>query len=143
MPGCVLRVASKPSQVEELVRVFGLTATTVFKEGQPKAPGRTVLNQSSGFNVVVSIADDIELQARDAVRFLTHHARGVGLLRRHAAFVGMSLDFGLYDRASRDVPWPSYHLPRDLVALAGQHGIELDLSFYGAAPERNPEQRLH
>jgi hypothetical protein len=137
MPGCVLRVASKTSQVDDLVRVSDLTPAAVFKKGHPKAPGSAVMSRTSGFNIVVSVADGLGPQARDAVRFLTHHSRGLGRLRRHAAFVGMALDFGLYDRATHDRPWPSYRLPADLVALAGKQGIELQLSFYGTEPERS------
>jgi hypothetical protein len=143
MPGCVLRVASKTVQVEDLVRASGLTPTAVHKKGHPKVPGSEMICRASGFNVTVSIAEGIGPQARDAVQFLTHHVRRLGRLRRHAAFAGMTLDFGLYDRASRDRPWPPYRVPGDLVALAGKHGIGLELSFYGAEPERNPEQRLH
>jgi hypothetical protein len=44
----------------------------------------------------------------------------------------MTLDFGIYDRATKEKPWPSYHLPAALVELAGKHGIEIELSFYGS-----------
>jgi hypothetical protein len=49
-----------------------------------------------------------------------------------------ALDFGLYERASRDRPWPSYRLPADLVEVAGKHAIELELSFYGTEPKQRP-----
>lgn len=143
MPGCVLRVASSTSNVEDLVRVSGLTPVAVFKKGSPRFPGSEVMSRTSGFNVVVSVAEGLPPQVRDAVRFLTRHARGLGRLRRHATFVGMHLDFGLYDRASPDRPWPSYRVPAGLVALLGKHGMELELSFYGSAPERNSESGLH
>ena len=136
MPGCVLRVASRTSQVDDLVRVSGLTPAAVFEKGHPKAAGSSLLSRTSGFNVVVSTRDGLGPQSRDAVRFLGHHARGLGRLRRHSAFRNMRLDFGLYDRRSRDLPWPTYRLPAHLVALAGQHDIELELSFYGPEQER-------
>jgi len=104
MPGCVLRIESKTSAVDDLVRVSGSTPCAVFRKGEPKVPGSTVMSRTSGFNVVVSDADGIAAQARDASRFLTHHAQGLGRLRRHAAFVSMSLDFGLYYLASPEVP---------------------------------------
>jgi len=142
MPGCVLRVASSTAKVEDLVRVSGLTPVTVFKKGHPKALGSAVMSRTSGFNVVVSAAEVLQSQVRDAVRFLTRHARGLRRLRRHATFVGMSLDFGLSDRASPDRPWPSYRVSAELVALLGKHGMELELSFYGRARERNSERGL-
>ena len=66
MPGCVLRVASRTTQVDDLVRVSGFTPTAVYMKGQPKAAGSTVMSPTSGFNVVVSIAEGLELQTRDA-----------------------------------------------------------------------------
>ena len=143
MPGCVLGVAAKTSQVEDLVRVSGFTPVAVFTKGQPKVPGSAVMSRTTGFNVVVSIAEGLEPQARDAVQFLTHHGQGVERLRRHVVFDAMTLDFGLHDCASPDRPWPSYKLPADLVALSGRHGIELALSFYEPVSESIAEQRLH
>jgi hypothetical protein len=43
----------------------------------------------------------------------------------------MVLDFAVYDRATVERPWPSYWLPATLIVLAGKHGIEIHLSFYG------------
>jgi len=43
----------------------------------------------------------------------------------------MVLDFAVYDRATVERPWPSYWLPATLNVLAGKHGIEILLSFYG------------
>lgn len=136
MPGCVLRVRSKTSRVEELVQASGLKAIVIHKKGQPRVPGASTLSRSSGFNVNVSNADGIlERQTRDAVRFLKNHARGLARMRRCRAFGGMILDFGVYDRATDDQPWPSYRLPMSLVELAGKHGVELELSFYGVEPK--------
>ena len=133
MPGCVLRVGSKSLRVERLVRASGLRPIAIHKKGRPRVPGGVTLCRASGFNVDVSVVDgDVKRQARDAIRFLTRHARGLARLRRCSHFDGMVLDFGLYYRATPDRPWPSYRLPAALVALAGKHGIEIELSFYGA-----------
>ena len=84
------------------------------------------------FNVDVRRVDGIlEKQVQDAVRFLKRHGRGLARLRRSKAFGGMTLDFGVYDRKSADKPWPTYRLPAPLIELAGNHGIEIELSFYG------------
>jgi hypothetical protein len=133
MPGCVLRVGSKTTNVEPLLKTCGLQPIVVFRKGHPRAPGSTLLSQRSGFNVDVSPADgDLERQVRDAIRFLKRHAAGMSRLRRHARFGGMTLDFGVYDRTTEQRPWPSYHLPASLIELAGKHGIEINLSFYGS-----------
>jgi hypothetical protein len=135
MPGCVLRVRSKTTRVEPLVKASGLQPIIIHRKGHPRVPGATALSPSSGFNVDVSRADGIlEKQARDAVRFLKRHGSGLARLRRCKAFGGMVLDFAVYDRATVERPWPSYRLPATLIVLAGKHGIEIHLSFYGVQP---------
>jgi hypothetical protein len=137
MPGCVLRVRSKTSKVEDLVRASALQPIVIHKKGHPRVPGGTSLSPSSGFNVDVSHADGVlEKQTRDAVRFLRRHARGLARLLRCKAFGGMTLDFAVYDRTTADRPWPSYRFPAHLIELAGKHGIELELSFYGSEPKK-------
>ena len=132
MPGCVLRVGSKTTEVELLIRASGLKPIAVFRRGQPRAPGSTHLNRQSGFNVAVSKADGaLEKQAQDATRFLRRHAAGLSRLRRREKCRPMTLDFGVYYRATKERPWPSYRFPAALIELAGKHGIEIELSFYG------------
>jgi hypothetical protein len=116
-----------------LVKASGLRPIIIHRKGQPRVPGGTRLSPSSGFNVDVSRSDaGIERQARDAIRFLRRHHAGLRRLRRCKNFNGMTLDFGLYDRTTEQMPWPSYHVPATLVELAGKHGIDIVLSFYGA-----------
>src|SRR5262249_17863476 len=130
--GCILRVGSRTARVEGLIKTSGLRPVAIFKKGHARVPGGSSVCRSSGFNVEVSRADGvIEKQVQDTIRFLKRHARGLTRLRRCRAFGGMTLDFGLYDRATADRPSPSYRLSRALVALAGRLGIEIHLSFYG------------
>src|SRR5215475_7659803 len=115
MPGCVLRVGSKTRDMELLIRVSRLTPIAVFRRGHPRAPGSTRLNRQSGFNVDVSKADaPLEKQAQEATRFLKRHTAGLTRLRRNKKCGGMTLDFGIYDRATKGRPWPSYRLPAAL-----------------------------
>lgn len=133
MPGCVLRIGSKTTKVEVLIKASGLQPTVIHRKGQPRVPGGTRVSLGSEFNVEVSNADGtIEKQARDAIRFLKRHAGRLGRLRQHKDFGGMTLDFGLWNRATEDRPWPSYRLPASLIELAGRNGIEIELSFYGS-----------
>jgi len=131
MPGCVLRVGSKTTDVELLIESSGLKPIALFRKGRPRVPGSTQLNRRSGFNVDVSKADAIEKQAQDATRFLRRHSAGLTRLQRNKKSDGMTLDFGVYDRSTKERPWPSYRLPVALIELAGKHGIEIELSFYG------------
>jgi hypothetical protein len=136
MPGCVLRIGSKRRDVEALVSASGLKPIVIHRKGFPRIPGGTALSPSSGFNVDVSRADgNVEKQFRDAIRFLKRHEPGLARLRRSKVCAGMTLDFGLYDRATVETPWPSYRLPATLIQIAGKYGIGIDLSFYGSKPK--------
>jgi hypothetical protein len=137
MPGCVLRIASKTSNVEALVKTSGFRPIVVYRKGLPRVPGGTSLHRVSGFNVDVCGDGLIEQQASVAVGFLKHHARALARLRRDRRFGGMELDFGLYDCKTPSRPWPSYRLPAALIQLAGKHRIEIVLSFYSTPKERN------
>src|SRR6266566_4003971 len=117
MPGCVLRIQSKTLKVETLVEASGLQPIVIHRKGHPRVPGSVHLSSEFGFNVDVSRADgSLEKQARDVIRFLRRHASELGRLLRYKSFGGMTLDFGLYDRATEDKPWPSYRLPAALIA---------------------------
>ena len=130
MPGCVLRVESKTTNVEPLLTTSGLQPIVVFRKRHPRAPGSTHLNRRSGFNVDVSRADgDLDQQVRDAIGFLKRHAVGLSRLRREQRFGGMTLDFGVYTRTTEQRPWPSYRISASLIELAGKHGIEIELSL--------------
>jgi hypothetical protein len=131
MPGCVLRVGSKTTDVELLIKASRLKPIALFRKGHPRVPGSTRLNRESGFNVDVSKADAFEKQAQDATRFLKRYAAGLTRLRSNKKSGGMTLDFGVYDRATKERPWASYRLPAALIELAGKHGIEIELPFYG------------
>jgi hypothetical protein len=137
MPGCVLRIQSKTTKVEVLIKASGLQPTAIHRKGQPRVSGGTRVSLGSGFNVTVSSADGtLEKQARDAIRFLKRHAGRLGSMRRCRTFGGMTLDFGLWNRATEDSPWPSYRLPATLIELAGKHRIEIALSFYGSESDK-------
>ena len=140
MPGCVLRVESATTDVEPLITASGLHPIVIHRRGQPKVPGTKILSRTPGFNIEVSSsAGGIENQARDAVRFLKRHESALRQLRHCRSFKAMTLDFGLYDRATAKWPWPSYRLPRSLIQLASKHGIEIELSFYGRR-RRHPDR---
>ena len=130
MPGCVLRIVSKTSNVEALVKTSGFQPLVVYRKGLPRAPGGTSVRRVSGFNVDVCGDGPIEQQASAAVAFLKHHGRALARLRRDRRLAGLQLDFGLYDRKTPSRPWPSYRLPAALIQLAGKHRIEIVLSFY-------------
>lgn len=87
------------------------------------------MNTTSGFNVVVSDAEFSEFtrQVEDTIAFLTTHR---GELERLGAAPGIEelwLDFGI---ERRDVMLQCDQFPPELIRLAGQLGMGIELSQY-------------
>jgi hypothetical protein len=133
MPGCVLRAFSSTPKVRKFLAATTLRPSAVYFRGEARSPGKNLLTKKSGFNVEITSSDlgaSIKKQGLAATRFLRKHERE--LRRLHAAkFEAIVLDFGLYDRANDERPWPTYTLPRALVEMAGKYGLIIELSFYG------------
>nr|WP_315485419.1 hypothetical protein [uncultured Undibacterium sp.] len=88
--------------------------------------------QTSGFNIIMSGShgESIEKLVRQTLVFLHEHRMDM-LLLKSMKFKISTIDFGLYDLSTEDRPWPSYRLPASLIAIAGELGFEIVLSFYG------------
>ena len=132
MPSCVLRVAGATSKVREFCEKSRLEPLRVFWKGKPVNPSSNRISTVSGFNIELSAADGLALQAAQASRFIRKHKADF-MLVKSLGFRAVSIDFGLYDLATEDRPWPSYSVPAPLISLASEIGASIELSFYGAA----------
>lgn len=136
---CVLRVAGREFDVDAYIKRGALVPSAVYRRGEARFPTlpRARTNSRSGFNVVVSRKpfSDFDGQVRDAVTFLGKQRRAIQALRRRDGVDGASLDFGVERRADAAVQCQAF--PEDLVRLAGELGLGLELSFY-PEPEAAP-----
>jgi len=132
MLGCVLRIGGERFSADSFVATSSLVPIAVFRKGESKA-GTKRLAKSDGVNIDVSRADGASLpeQIDDAMKFLRLHEAELTRLRDDLGRDAMALDFGLWDKATDDRPWSRYSLPSELLRLAGELGIEIELSFYG------------
>jgi len=134
MPSCILRVCGSTAKVRKFLTNSSIEPVQVFWKGEPRtSQGRSIV-KASGFNIVLSSAEGIEAQAAQAVRFIRKHKDDIFLIKS-LGFSSAAIDFGLYDLASDNRPWPSYRLPSHLVQLASDLGCGIELSFYGAPPD--------
>jgi hypothetical protein len=133
MPGCILRVQGSTAKVRQFLAGSRLRPARIYFKGDPGFPKSRGPSKSSGFNLALSrtnLGSSSLKQCMTAVAFIRRHRKEFQRLRK-AQFKHAVLDFGLYDRASKKYPWPSYTLSRQLVALAGEFGFDIVLSFYG------------
>ena len=135
---CVLRVAGRSFDVDAYIRRGKLVPSGVYRRGEARFPTlpRARKSPESGFHIVVSKKDfdDLGGQVRDAVAFLGHHRRAIRALRGRKGVETAALSFGVERRPEAVVQAEVF--PEDLVRLAGQLGLALELSLY---PE--PEAR--
>jgi hypothetical protein len=110
-----------------------LRPSAVYFRGEPHLIKSRGLLKTSGFNVPITssdLGDSSWKQCLAAASFLRRHRAELKRLRRFG-FKRAVLDFGLHDRATKKHPWPSYALSRQLIALAGEYRLDIELSFYG------------
>ena len=135
MPGCVLRVHGSTSNVRAFLAKSRLGPSKVYFRGDPNILKRRGPLKYSGFNVPLTserLGSSSCKQSLGAAAFLSRHRAELKRLSKFGLTKAV-LDFGLWDRATEKYPWPTYPLSRKLVALAGEFGFAIELSFYGPA----------
>jgi hypothetical protein len=126
----MLRVSGSTAKVRKFLATSSVKPARVFWKGDPGFPRSRGPIKTSGFNIELSGAEGLPAQATQAVKFLRKHKNDV-LLIKELGFSSATVDFGLYDLATKDQPWPSYRLPITIIQLASELGCSIELSFYG------------
>lgn len=134
MPSCMLRVSGSTAKVRKFLATSSIQPIRVYWKGEPGFPKSRGPVKASGFNIELAGADCIAAQVLQATKFIRKHKQDL-LLIKSLGFSAATIDFGLYDLATEDRPWPTYRIPRSLVELACEIGCSIELSFYGAPPE--------
>ena len=130
MPSCILRISGSTAKVRKFLAASSIQPIRVFWKGEPHTLKSRGPIKTSGFNIRLSDAEGLPAQVTQTVRFIRKHKSDL-LLIRNLGFSSGTIDFGLYDMATEDRPWPSYRLPPAIIQLAGELGCSIDLSFYG------------
>lgn len=127
MPNCVFHATGENFAVDGFLAVVQAKPYQVFRRGESFGKkGR--IREHSGFSLDVSDSDDeLSQDVEDAIQFLKkNHA----LLSKLADWPGVTdrrLDFGCYCKG-----WflQSEYLPPELLKLAGELNIGIELSLY-------------
>ena len=127
METCVLRATGDSFQPEVFLRESTFQPCNVFHKGERKAESRTW--ETSGLTVVVSEgSDDFAQQATDAIKFLKSNRAELLRLKESSGLESISLDFGV----TRGIGFlQSHFFPSELVRLAGELEMALEVSVYG------------
>jgi hypothetical protein len=128
MAGCVLRASGDDFQPETFLQGSSLSPCKVFRKGDRKSESRSW--DTSGITVVVSEAsDDFAQQVADAIEFIKSNRAEMLRLQDSAGLEGMSLDFGVNRRKGF---LQSHLFPPELIRLASELSLALEVSIYGA-----------
>ncbi len=134
MPSCTLRVSGSTAKVRKFLAASSIQPARVFWKGELGTLKSRGPIKTSGFNIELSGAEGLLAQATQAAKFIRKHKDDI-LLIKSLGFSSAAIDFGLYDLATDDRPWPSYRLPVAIIQLAGELGCNIELSFYGVSSD--------
>jgi hypothetical protein len=132
----MLRVSGSTAKVRKFLAASSVQPARIFWKGDPGLPKSRGPIKTSGFNIEMSAAEGLPAQATQAAKFIRKHKDDLVLIKG-LGFSSATVDFGLYDLATDDQPWPSYRVPLTFVQLASEIGCNIELSFYGA-PSQAP-----
>lgn len=126
--GCVLRVGGKTFPVDDFLAGTALKPCKVWHVGELRLPKTKPPYTDSGFNLVTSDANDLPLLVTDTIAFLTTHRQEMLHLVKTPGLEYLILDFGI---ARHDVLAQYDRFPVELIRLAAEFGMSIELSHYG------------
>jgi hypothetical protein len=136
--GCVLKAEGTNFLVDAFLEESALSATArVFRKGEPEFPrtqpnGRVFELSSVAIRVSDGGFDNLRELVSDTIAFLKHNNDELQKLCRFAGVEYIYLDFGVRYGGE---PVECYHLPPELLHLASNLGMGVELSLYDMAPD--------
>jgi len=129
---CVLHVSSNSSSFRAFLGQTTLPVYQSHEKGDICSRGKRTAYEDYGFSCTVSAREwrDLAGQIEDAMRFLNTHGEQLGLLRQTHSIDDMRFDFPYECRLGPSVVTQCDYLPPDLLSLASQHSIGIELSMY-------------
>ena len=141
---CMLRISGPNLDIDSLIQHIALEPETVCRKGEPKFGSRPNGNkhQKSGADYLVSDAEfeDFEGQQSDAVEYLKLHETEIKAILSFSGVEGVVLDFGI---SRREVAVQCDYFPPELIKLAGELGLGIELSQYPLSDELDGSEQSH
>lgn len=135
---CMLRIEGRALNIDAFLERSPFEPSRVFRRGV-KEYSTGPANRGSGVNFVISgrKRSDFRGQVRETIGFLTDCMREVKRVRRYPGVEGAVLDFGVEWKAEAAIQWS--HLPEELVRLAAQAGLALEVTVYPTGEHSRPQ----
>jgi hypothetical protein len=127
----MIRAEGVEFDVDAFLATSSLKPTRVFRKDEPVSARRPdgPRNASTRFNVSASDAgfDEFPRQIDEATVFLRDYGSEIERLVSYPGVASVGLDFGVF---WRDVPIHCDYLPVELLRLAGELGLDIEISHY-------------
>lgn len=126
---CVLRASGPQFDPESFLRESTLRPCNVFLRGNRRS--ESSVWETSGITVPTSEAemDDFGKQVEESIDFLRSNREELLRLKTFEGVEDLRLDFGV---SRRKTIGQYQFLPSELVTLAGELGLGLEISIYGS-----------
>jgi hypothetical protein len=134
--GAVLRVRGDDFDVDDLLRKISLSVCHVERKGQPRFSPRSRIADCTGFNASTSEASERDLpkQVEDTIKYLRLNESDLKNVMSFPGVTDAEIDFAVECRLnSTDIFAQNDYLPPELLALAGNLGIGINLTLYPAS----------
>lgn len=131
MAGCVLRVEGSSFDVDRFMAGSKLSPCKIWHVGE-KAGKTRPASVTAGIHVVTSNADDLPTQIEQTLEFLRRRRDELLRLRDEKGVDDLLLDFSVLDR---DVAAQYDRFPAELVRVASDYGMAIEISRYRAGGE--------
>lgn len=126
--GCILRVSTDDVAIDDLLSSIKVASYRIDRKGEPIFRSERV-RKKSGFHILTHGTSELNLQSQivETIAFLRTHAKDLASIMSFPGVTGAELDIAII---RRDVVVQGEYLPSELLSLAGNLGIGINISLY-------------
>jgi len=134
---CVFRVVGDDLQVDALLEKLKMEPYRLWRKGEPRnwrnPEGKKSECSGACFTASEAEMTDFATQTSDAIEFLKKHQKDIAIIASFPGVEEAALDFGI--ELKKDTLNCDY-LPPELLRLAGNGNVAIELSHYSPTEER-------
>lgn len=143
---CNLVILGKNFDIDEFLAKSKLRGFTKVYKGEPrfksKPNGEKVEHSRIGIQTSKAGFHELEKQIKDTIRYLKRHKDKLSHIKQFSEIDFATLDFGINLRIDKKkVLLQSDRFPNELLKLAGEIGLDIELSIYPIDLENILEKR--
>ena len=127
---CVLKVYSETNSFKEFSDNTNIPVYSCIEKGEAITTNKLSEEFRISFDVSEKEWDDFNGQVSDAISFLEKHYTQIKELFVTHLITDAYLDFPLWSRLDESIVNQNDHIPRELIKLAGELNIGIEMAIY-------------